>query len=332
MFIKKANSNEIEIGTKYKFRYISVAEKDYSRFKDKLHYRPHLFLGDTQYTSTNYITVKLHNKNYAVKTEPYDIKGKNIQIAANGIYGDLVITELNFNRNDGYFLEDYKILDDYLISFVKNEQFYKQNELVHKAGILLYGPPGNGKSSYIRYLYLNKLLPKDTIFIWSKVIPPTEFLEEINKIDAVKVFVFEEITTTLRTDLRLDRFLLFLDGEETIGKSIIIATTNHPELLPENLTIRPSRFNKIVEINNPNDTAREVILKRFFKDDFKDEMVGLTKDLSFDQIKESFIISITNGTDFAKSINMVKNHKKMVEDSFNKYKKIGFSVDNRDDF
>jgi SpoVK/Ycf46/Vps4 family AAA+-type ATPase len=123
-----------------------------------------------------------------------------------------------------------------------------------------------------------------------------------------------------------------LDGEETIGKSIIIATTNHPELLPENLTIRPSRFNKIIEINNPNEKGRELILKRFFKDKYNDDMLKLTKDLSFDQVKESFIISITNGMDFAKAINAVKNHKKMVEDSFNKYKKIGFSVDNSDDF
>jgi hypothetical protein len=332
MFIKKPNSNEIDIGTKYKFKYISVPEKNFAKLKDKLYYRPHLFLGDIQYTSTNYVTVKLHNKKRAVTTEPYDIKGKNISLSTSGMYGDLVIKELNFNRNDGYFLEDYKILDEYLTSFVANEDFYKQNELVHKAGILLYGPPGNGKSSYIRYLYLNKILPKDTIFIWSKIIPPQEFLEEINKIDAVKVFVFEEITTTLRSDIRLDRFLQFLDGEETIGKSIIIATTNHPELLPENLTIRPSRFNKIIEINNPNEKGRELILKRFFKDKYNDDMLKLTKDLSFDQVKESFIISITNGMDFAKAINAVKNHKKMVEDSFNKYKKIGFSVDNSDDF
>lgn len=330
MFTKKSNSNEIEKSTEYKFKYISVAEKDFYKFKDKLRYRPHLFMGEGQYTATNFITTKLYNKKYNVKAESYDIRGKNIELVP-GTYGGMVINELNFNRNDGYFLEDYKVLDDYLTTFINNEEFYKKHELVHKAGILLYGPPGNGKTSYIRYLYLNKILPKDTIFIWCKMIPPSELLEELNKIDAPKVFVFEEITTTLRSDLRIDRFLQFLDGEDSIGKSVVIATTNHPEMLPENLTIRPSRFNKIIEINNPNETARRLILKRFFKEDFNEDMIKLTKDLTLDQIKESFIVSITNGIDFAKSINAVKNHKKIVEDSFHKYKKIGFSLDNGDD-
>lgn len=324
MFVKKPGSNFIDITQEYKSRYIGVYDKDYYKLLNILNKKKHLYTSDYSLTRANYLTLKLYNKKYPIKFESYDIKGKNLEIFESDF--DTKIKELYFDRNDGFFIDDYKPVDEYLHSFIKSEPFYKENNILHKAGILLYGPPGNGKSSYIRYLYLNKILPESTMYIWCKCLPSQEMLNEFKKIDALKVFIFEEITTTLKSKIPLSDFLQFCDGEASINNSLVICMTNHPEMLPENLTNRPSRFNRIIEFKNPNANARETILKLYFKDAFSPEMIQQTDDLSFDQIKESYIISVINNIPLDLAIKNVKIHKKTVEDSFSSYKKIGFEV------
>lgn len=322
MFTKKEGTNELSISVNDKYRYITIPEKNYGKFIRKIEKKKNLYTDYSQYTKFNHITSRIYSKRIKKKNnKEYDIRGKNLLIYSESF--DFKIKELDYSRNDGFFLKDYKQLDEYLLSFISNAPFYKQNSLPHKSGILLYGPPGNGKTSYIRYLYLNNILPKDTIFIWCKTLPEPEFLNELKKINALKVFIFEEITTTLQNTFRLDEFLQFCDGDQSIDNSVIVCTTNHPELLPENLTIRPSRFNKIIEFGNPDELARETILKIYFKDMFQNEMINQTKGLSLDQIKESFILTITNNLAFTDAIKSVKIHKDTVESSFNKYRKIG---------
>lgn len=325
MFTKNPQNNMVDIVNEHKIRFISVHESNYAKFLNKIRSRKNLYVADYSLTKGNVVTLKLYNKDFPVKREKYDVRGKNFEIIEHDY--SVVMKEVTFHRNDGFFVDDYLAVDNYLLSFIENKKFYKENNLLHKAGILLYGPPGNGKSSYIRYLYLNKILPESTIYIWCKTLPTKEQLNEFAKIDALKVFIFEEITTTLKQRLPLSEFLQFCDGENSIDNSVVMCMTNHPELLPQNLTNRPSRFNRIVEFKNPNNAARETILKLYFKDAFVPEMIQLTSGLSFDQIKESYIISVTENISFESAIKSVKIHKQKVEDSFSSYKKIGFSSD-----
>jgi ATPase family associated with various cellular activities (AAA) len=324
MFSKKYDSDEIYINDDHKFRYITVPDYKYAAFSNKLKTRKHLYAHDDNSYAPNY-TVKLYTKKYLVKSQPYDVRGKFLEFFTD-YRGNAKLKELNLTRKDGFALDEYKNIDTYLLNFIKNKENYESHDLLHKAGLLFYGPPGNGKTSYIRYLKLNSVLPENTIFIWCKALPNTEFLNELEKIDALKIFIFEEITTTLRGGIRLDEFLQFCDGETTIPNSVIFCMTNHPELLPENLTNRPSRFNKIIEFKNPGKRAREIILKVFFKDKFQNEMVDQTDGLSLDQIKESFVINLTDGIPFNKAIDFVKKHKQTVKDSFGEYKPMGIKM------
>lgn len=324
MFSKKDNSNEIFINDDHKFRFLTIPDIKYAAFCNKMKHRKHLYFHDNTTYAPNY-TVKVYSKKYLIKTKPYDVRGKFLELY-NDYRGESRLKELNLTRKDGFALDEYANIDTYLLNFINNKNIYEQHDLLHKAGLLFYGPPGNGKTSYIRYLKVNNILPENTIFIWCKALPSNEILEELKKIDALKIFIFEEITTTLRSSIKLDDFIQFCDGETSIPNSVVFCMTNHPELLPENLTNRPSRFNKIIEFKNPGKKAREIILKVFFKDLFQNEMIEQTEGLSLDQIKESFVVHLTHGITFNKAINAVKKHKQIVKDSFSEYKAMGIKI------
>lgn len=58
--------------------------------------------------------------------------------------------------------------------------------------------------------------------------------------------------------------LVEMDGFGTDSKVIVLAATNRKELLDSALT-RPGRFDRIIEINMPDKTAREHILSVHLK-------------------------------------------------------------------
>jgi hypothetical protein len=60
-------------------------------------------------------------------------------------------------------------------------------------------------------------------------------------------------------------------------------------------------------------------------------MVAQTEDLSLDQIKESFIISLTSNVSFKDAIESVRKHKQTVKDSFSQYKTMGITFNDNDE-
>ncbi|HEY7115951.1 MAG TPA: ATP-binding protein, partial [Tepidisphaeraceae bacterium] len=122
---------------------------------------------------------------------------------------------------------------------------YRSLEVPYRRGVLMHGPPGNGKTSIIRALGAS--LP-DTPAI---ILRPAVGFDD-GDLQAVfrrwtdhapAMLVIEDLDHVLKL-IDLSQFLNLIDGIEgsMSGGLLLVATTNHPELLDPALNNRPGRF------------------------------------------------------------------------------------------
>lgn len=236
-------------------------------------------------------------------------------------------------RTDTYLrLEEvYEKMKSDISSFFGAEQIYRNigdTGVQYRRGILLYGPPGNGKTSLIREIIKNDT-PKDTVVIFFEKMPTKSFVQKMKKTlsERMKVIVFEELVAMLQ-DARMERVLDFLDGETSLDRALIFATTNYPERLPSNLVDRPSRFDKLYDVENPSAEMRRKIYAFFMRikpEEVSDEVIKHTKDLSVVALREVVLLCKKDGLSVEQAIASMKAHKEKVKKAFAKASEIGFS-------
>jgi len=166
--------------------------------------------------------------------------------------------------------------------FLGAKSIFEDLKFPYRRGYLLYGPPGNGKTALIREL--TKSLQDKCMIIWVSSLPSPWMAEQLSKIDAVKIFIFEEIVEAENNEFSTKSLLTFLDGEHSVKNSIVIATTNYPEKLKANLANRPSRFDIAVKIDNPSKEESYRILSELSGEEV--EPFPMRDTVSFASLKE----------------------------------------------
>jgi transitional endoplasmic reticulum ATPase len=142
-------------------------------------------------------------------------------------------------------------------------------------GVLLYGPPGNGKTliakavageanAHLEIINGPEVLSKwvgeseanlRNIFGRAKALAPSVVL--IDEIDAL-AGTRNKVTHQHEISL-ISQLLVLLDGLEARGKIAVIATTNRVEALDPALR-RPGRFDYHIEVSPPDLSGRQAIL------------------------------------------------------------------------
>lgn len=199
--------------------------------------------------------------------------------------------------------------------FFTKRDFYNENKLTFKRGILLYGPPGNGKTALIRTIL------KNNPDCYGIIITAQNFDSGSSKYlrdtlnDKKKIIIFEDIDGFERH--MKSTILNFLDGTGSLENTFVIATTNRIEEVGDVLKDRPSRFDKVYQITLPNQDTREKLLKRFFpklKGDELEEYIKLTKDFSGAYFKELFIFVNIHECSIKSAISKIKKQVKLYKD------------------
>lgn len=187
------------------------------------------------------------------------------------------------------------LLDD-IAAFTAASARFKSLNLLHKRGILLYGPPGTGKTMLVNHIVDKYKDVAHVIFLDSDEIFLHNF-QDFREIlqDKLTIFVIEEVTAFLQPrsidDMphldALPQILTFLDGQDSWDNMLMLATTNFPERIPINLVDRPSRFDRIIRIDQPDEPVRRKYLETVLgKDKVTREILDKTKGMSVAHLKE----------------------------------------------
>ncbi|HWS85460.1 MAG TPA: ATP-binding protein [Pyrinomonadaceae bacterium] len=184
--------------------------------------------------------------------------------------------------------------------FFAARETYERYGVPWKRGVLLIGPPGNGKTHAVKAL-VNSL---DVPCLYVKSLEACDGENAcIRRVFARArhnrpcLVVLEDIDSLI-TDKNRSFFLNELDGFASNVGVVVVATTNHPERLDPSILDRPSRFDRKFYFELPA-AAERLRYARRWNDALQAEMrvgeralaevVGLTDGFSFAYLKELFV-------------------------------------------
>jgi GTPase SAR1 family protein len=224
-----------------------------------------------------------------------------------------------------------KILQEIIKFWGTNERFLRYGVL-HRRGYLLYGPPGSGKTCLIHQISKQIILKDGIIFDCKNPRLLTKALENFREVEPFRplVCIFEDLDSIIR-DFGDDDLLKMLDGENLIDRVLNIATTNYPELLDRRLVGRPRRFDRVIKINMPSRTQREIFFRnRLLEEDLKiipfENWIDKTEGFSFAALAELIISVLCLDNDFDEIIKILNKllFEKASSDEYIRKSKTGF--------
>jgi len=221
------------------------------------------------------------------------------QYTVNHANNIIFFTERDVNIDSLLVLPDSNsdLVLKHIEEFWHNEKVFREFGFVWKRGILLWGPPGSGKTSTVQQVSQQIVnLGGLTVYCVCPEIT-ARGLELMRRIEPDRqiVVIFEDIDAIVQQYGESD-LLALLDGELSIDNVVFIATTNYPGRLDKRFINRPSRFDEIIKIGMPTAAAREFYLinknPRLESEPHElDEWVEYSKGFSVAHLKE-LIISV----------------------------------------
>lgn len=148
--------------------------------------------------------------------------------------------------------------------FLESKDFYLKNKMPWKRGVLLYGSPGNGKTSIIRTIMSMYNFKPITILPGANdeaIRQAFSYAEE----QSPSLLYFEDLDSILEKN-DMSSFLNLMDGIAAKNGLFVLATANEVKKLKSSITERPSRFDRKFDIPLPNQEMAYIYIKRQFGD------------------------------------------------------------------
>ena len=162
---------------------------------------------------------------------------------------------------------------------LKHSDYFTSLGLTPHRGVILSGPPGNGKTlmakavatesdAHLELINGPEILSKWVgqseenlrgVFERARALAPSIILiDELDAIAPQRAEMMQQHQITL-----ISQMLVLLDGMEDRGRVIVIGTTNRLEAVDPAIK-RPGRFDYHIQVPLPNEVGREAIIRLHF--------------------------------------------------------------------
>lgn len=191
--------------------------------------------------------------------------------------------------------ESQRILDEIRL-FQGMKADFTRLGFLHKRGVLMWGPPGSGKTTTLQLLI--RLIVEEHKGVAVIVERPSDAASCLQMLRAVEperqlVGILEDLDALIER-YGESEYLALLDGESQVDNVVYVATTNYPERLDRRFVDRPSRFDTIRYIGMPSAPARRAYFKAKLPDvaaDLIEEYVTASDGYSVAHVREFIILT-----------------------------------------
>ncbi|KAJ3576183.1 hypothetical protein NP233_g605 [Leucocoprinus birnbaumii] len=213
------------------------------------------------------------------------------------------------NWDDVILKESFKkSLQKDIYGFFSAQEIYKKLSIPWKRGLIMYGPPGNGKTISVKAIMKSC---NENGFVPLYVKSFQSYKGEEGAIQDVfqqarqvspACLILEDLDSLIN-DRNRSFFLNQLDGLDSNNGLLIIGTTNHFDRLDPGLSSRPSRFDRKYLFDDPDAEERALYAKYWqkklsdnpeleFPDSLVESVAKMTSGFSFAYLKEAFVSTL----------------------------------------
>ncbi len=225
-----------------------------------------------------------------------DVRKQDIRMKFGEAFEDLESGNTNETFDDiGNYENVKKELRDSVISPIERRGVSRAYNLKMIKGMLLFGPPGTGKTMMMRalaneihagFFYVkasalmsaysgeSEKLVTNIFMVAKKHTPCVLFMDEIDYIAYNREAQTDDVHKHALTQL-----LSEMDGFEKLDDVVIVGATNVPNVLDQAI-LRPGRFDKIMYMQLPDANARKIIFSIYLK------TLPLAGDIDLDEISK----------------------------------------------
>ena len=185
----------------------------------------------------------------------------------------------------------HKTILSELDTFWGQKENYENRGFLHNRAILMFGPPGSGKSCIIKLAVEDLVGKGDVVFMAKNTYGLVAGLRAFREVEPERkcLVVLEDVD-----EFSEHALLQLLDGGDSVDNIIYLGTTNYIDRLPDRV-LRPGRFDRKVEVPHPPAAGRRAYLMQKAGDDLAPEdlnaIVDATDGFSFGHLRE-FVTSV----------------------------------------